>query len=791
MRRTSIRSFNAAILQNIAILPGEIVFCEINGVSSIEATKKALANDEGLLLMIEKDGEDEEGNPIENTVYEIGVVSKVRQISRSSENSARVLFEGVERAKLVELKEGEHIFEAKARYLTKKEMGKFNSVTEAAMRRNLEQLLDKFLKMNSRVSDSFLKKIRRDSDIDKMIDVCASNIPMEFDKKLGVLQLEAIEDRYAYLMSVLVDEMGIMKLRGELSQKLEDKINENQKKYILEEQIRLIREELGDNNPESEADNYLKELEELQASDEVKESIRKEIERFKNIPSGSSESTVEQLHIEALLKLPWDKASEENNSLENAEKILKRDHYGLEKVKDRILEFLAVRNLTEKGQTPIICLIGPPGTGKTSIAKSLAEAMGRKYFRISLGGVRDEAEIRGHRKTYIGAMPGMIANGLERVGVKNPLMLLDEIDKLSSDYHGATASALLEVLDSEQNKTFRDHYIEVPIDLSDVFFIATANSKSDIPGPLLDRLEVIDVSGYTENEKFHIAKEHLVKKQLIKNGLTRKNLVISDSAIRSMISLYTREAGVRSLERKIGEICRKSARKVYEDREKKISVTAKNLSEFLGKEKYLPEDRAGKAEVGLVRGLAWTSVGGVTLEIEVNLMPGKGNLMLTGQLGDVMKESAQAGLTYIKSICDKMGVNENFFKSHDIHIHIPEGATPKDGPSAGVTMATAMASALTGIPARGDIAMTGEVTLRGRVLPIGGLKEKLLAAKAVGINEVLVPVKNKSDVEEISDEIKDGMDIKFMTQMDEIFKIALTKEFTPLKEKSSRKRASK
>ena len=769
----------AALVQKTVVLPGEMVFSELEGRISVSAVMSAVDSGNTILLMIEKNDEvrDDANGVVNKNVCEIGIVAKVRQVIKLGEDKAKVLFEGIVRAKIVNIKEDNDSFDVEVSSLTDKELGTYTGEENEAMCRNLGTAVQEYLTLNPRVSKSFVKKIKSNATIVELIDFVAANLPLDYEDKLMVLQIENIMERYMYLSRAIENECRVIRLRGELAEKLEEKVDENQRKYVLEEQLRIIRSELGEDTPQTEADKYMKTLEGLNASEEVKTAIAKEIDRYKNIPSGSSESGIEQAHIETLLNMPWDNVSEENNSLENAKNILERDHYGLEKVKDRILEFLAVRNLTEKGQTPIICLIGPPGTGKTSIARSLAEAMGRKYIRISLGGVRDEAEIRGHRKTYIGAMPGVIATGLEHAKAKNPLILLDEIDKVSPEYNGSTSSALLEVLDSEQNKEFRDHYLEIPIDLSDVLFIATANSENSIPAPLLDRMEVIELSGYTENEKFHIAKEHLIRKQYEKNGIKKGSLKISDAALRGMINLYTREAGVRSLERRIGQVCRKAAKQIYEKPDIKINVSMKNLSDFLGKEKYLPEDRAGRDQIGIVRGLAWTAVGGVTLETEVNIMPGKGELIVTGQIGDVMQESARAGLTYIRSISDELGLNASFFKGHDIHIHIPEGATPKDGPSAGVTMATAMVSAITKIPARADVAMTGEITLRGRVLPIGGLKEKILAAKAVGIKTVLVPEKNMRDVEEISEEIKSGMDIRFMKDIREIFDIALTRKF--------------
>ena len=583
-------------------------------------------------------------------------------------------------------------------------------------------------------------------------------------------------ERYEVLMALLLKEIEIIAIKNDFQAKVKAHVDKNQKEYLLREHMKVIREELGEDNTESDADHFMDALGKIKADKEVKEKIKKEIDRFKNISSSSSESAVARGYIETLLELPWNKTSRDNKDLKNAEQILNADHYGLEKVKERMLEFLAVRNLTSKGESPIICLVGPPGTGKTSIARSVAKALDKKYVRISLGGVRDEAEIRGHRRTYVGAMPGRIVNGLRSAGVKNPLMLLDEIDKMSSDYKGDTASALLEVLDAEQNKKFRDHYVEIPIDLSEVLFIATANSVQDIPRPLLDRMELIEVTSYTENEKLHIAKEHLLAKQMERNGIRPEQLAITDKAMAKIISGYTREAGVRNLERKLGEICRKAARPLYEGEKEKIKVTEQNLEKFLGKEKYSFDKKNDTDEVGIVRGLAWTSVGGDTLEIEVNIMPGKGEFQLTGQLGDVMKESAQAGISYIRSVSEEYHIPKKFFQENDIHIHIPEGAVPKDGPSAGITMATAMLSAITKTPVRADVAMTGEITLRGRVLPIGGLKEKTLAAKNAGIKTICVPKKNEKDIDEISPEIKKGLKIVFVEQMKDVLDVAFVKK---------------
>lgn len=609
--------------------------------------------------------------------------------------------------------------------------------------------------------------------MEKVIDQIAVNLPMKYEDKQKILEAVSLEDRYEILGMILTNEVQIMEIRMELNKKVKERVDKNQRDYILREQMKVIQEELGDGDALSEADQFREQTEKLKASKEVKERIYKEIDRFKKSAAVQAEAGVMRSYIETLLSLPWDKASRDSKNLKEANRILEEDHYGLEKVKERIMEFLAVRALTKKGESPILCLVGPPGTGKTSIARSVARALRKEYVRISLGGVRDEAEIRGHRRTYIGAMPGRIANGLIQAGVKNPLMLLDEIDKVSSDYKGDTSSALLEVLDSEQNVKFRDNYVEIPLDLSEVLFIATANDLQTIPRPLLDRMEIIEISSYTENEKWHIAWEHLIPKQIKAHGLKENQLRIEEDALGKIITGYTKEAGVRNLERKIGDICRKTARRIMEDKEEEVTVTADNLEDFLGRAKYTPQKKNQTDEVGIVRGLAWTSVGGDTLQIEVNLMPGKGDFLLTGQLGDVMKESAQAGISYIRSVSDKYGIDPEFFQKNDLHIHIPEGAVPKDGPSAGITMATAMLSAITGTPVKADLAMTGEITLRGRVLPIGGLKEKLLAAKSAGIGTVLIPSENQADVGEMDKEITQGLEIIPVNTMEDVLKYAL------------------
>lgn len=761
----------AVALRGLTILPGMIAHFDISRERSLRAVEEAMEQDQKIYLVTQRNVDSED--PTQEDLYQMGIVADIKQVVRLQNDVVRILVDGISRAALLGFTGNEKYLEAEICYCDSNADSLPDDLREA-MLLGVREAFHRYAAVVGKISKELIRQIDQYEDLEKLIDYVTNNLPVSYELKQQVLEAEDINDRYQVIVSLLLSQVEVISIKNELQKKVKVRVDKHQKEYVLREQLGVIREELGE-NADSEADEYEKKLSELDAPDYVKEKTKKEIKRFRNMSSSSSESTVERGYIETVLELPWNKMSVDNKDLDHAAQVLDDDHYGLKDVKERILEFLAVRNLTSKGESPIICLVGPPGTGKTSIARSIVSALEKKYVRISLGGVRDEAEIRGHRKTYIGAMPGRIVNGLRQAGVSNPLMLLDEIDKVSSDYKGDTSAALLEVLDSEQNCRFRDHYIEMPVDLSEVLFIATANEVSGIPKPLLDRMELIEVSSYTENEKFHIAKEHLIEKQKSKNGIKKEQLTITDGALKDIIRLYTREAGVRSLERTIGKLCRKAAREIFKDSEAAVKVTKTNLKTYLGNPKYSPEKKNDHAEVGIVRGLAWTSVGGVTLEVEVNVLPGKGELVLTGKLGDVMKESAQAALSYVRSISEEYGIDAEFYTKHDIHIHIPEGAVPKDGPSAGITMATAMLSAITDRAVRADVAMTGEITLRGRVLPIGGLKEKLLAAKVIGIKTVCIPKDNEKDLEEISKEITDGMEIVPVERFSQVEKIAFVK----------------
>ncbi len=784
------RCMPAVALRGMTILPQMIIHFDLSRGKSIAAVEQAMVESQRVFLVTQKQMEDEE--PDFERVYHIGTIALVKQVIKMPKNIVRVMVEGVSRGELISFTEKEEYLEGEVEEIEEPSHLR-GSVQEEAMVRQMKELFAGYALYYPKNGAALERHIQDIYDLGRLLDQIVINMPLHFESKQSVLSALDPEERYQVLADILSREIEVAGIRRELSEKIKGRVDKHQREYMLREQLQFIREELGEDNSFSDAEQFGQDLEKLEAGKEVKEKIKKEISRFKSLPQSSSESAVERGYIETLLELPWDRKSKDNTDILKAEEVLERDHYGLKQVKERVLEALAVRCLTKQGQSPIICLVGPPGTGKTSIAKSVAEAMDKKYVRISLGGVRDEAEIRGHRKTYVGAMPGRIVAGLKQAGVKNPLMLLDEIDKMSSDYKGDTASALLEVLDSEQNVKFRDHYVELPIDLSEVLFIATANSTETIPRPLLDRMELIEVTSYTANEKFHIAKEHLTEKQYRKNGLEEGQLSISDGALKKIIESYTREAGVRELERKIGGICRKAAKEILTDGKTGVKVTSSNLEKYLGKEKYRTEKANERDEVGIVRGLAWTSVGGDTLQVEVNRMPGKGEVELTGQLGDVMKESAITGMSYVRSVSKKYKIPQEMFRKNDFHIHIPEGAVPKDGPSAGITMATALLSAMTEIPVRADVAMTGEITLRGRVLPIGGLKEKTLAAKTAGIKTVLVPKKNEKDIEEISGEIKAGLDIRFVETMDDVLAYAFTelpaegKAVTDKEEKASGK----
>lgn len=767
------RSLPMVALRGLTIMPEMIVHFDVSRERSIAAIQQAMVEEQEIFLVAQKSIETE--NPGQDDVYETGTVASVKQLIKLSKKVVRVLVEGKNRAVLKKIEETDPYLRAEVEVLEEQEITIPDDLNAEAMMRGLKEIITEYAAKNGKISKESVAEILDITDLKRLVNEVAANIPLKYKDQQELLEELDFWSRYEKLSLKLVNEMQIMEIKEELQRKVKNKVDKHQKEYLLREQLKVIREELGEDTTFSDADEFEEACSKLDAPEEVKEKLHKEIGRFKNTIGSQAENGVIRTYIETILEMPWNKRAEDNTDINYAKEVLEADHYGLEQVKERILEFLAVRTLTQKGESPILCLVGPPGTGKTSIAKSLARSLKKPFVRISLGGVRDEAEIRGHRKTYVGAMPGRIANGIRAAGVKNPVLLLDEIDKVSTDYKGDTFSALLEVLDSEQNSKFRDHYLEVPLDLSEVTFITTANTLQTIPRPLLDRMEIIEITSYTENEKLHIAIEHLIPKQLEKHGITAEQLSFSKKAIWKIAHNYTKEAGVRQLEREIGNICRKAAKELLTTEKEKITVTDRNLHKFLGKEKYSYQMANAAPEVGIVRGLAWTSVGGDTLQIEVNVMPGKGEIMLTGQLGDVMKESARAGISYIRSVSKKYAIAEDFFEKHDIHVHIPEGAVPKDGPSAGITMATAMLSAVTGKKVRADLAMTGEITLRGRVLPIGGLKEKLLAAKNAGIQTVLVPKENTADVEELSSEITKGLEIIPVETMEEVLKKALTR----------------
>ncbi len=760
-------------LKGICIMPGTAINFDISGKEAARAVDQAMQDGRLIFLVAQKPEAEEQSG--EDRLYPVGTIAKIRSVTKVKEDAVRLSVNGMYRGRIVSYDETEGfpggivmIYEPLRQEPLSEEEERQRKLREEAMLRELKELFALYAKNLNTIPANVERLLMGISSLKDFIVQISLHIQVDFRKKQEVMECLTCEEQYAHLAQILESEIEILQIKNDLQAKVKKNIDKTQKEYVLREQQKMISQELGEGDRPEEASDFLKEAEELDAPEEVREHLRKEIRRFQLAGPYSAEAGVLRTYIETILAMPWNKRSEDNLDLKNAKAILDEDHYGLEKVKERILEFLAVRALNKAGDSPLICLVGPPGTGKTSVARSVARALEKKFIRISLGGVRDEAEIRGHRKTYVGAMPGRIAAGIRQAGVKNPLMLLDEIDKTSSDYKGDTASALLEVLDGEQNCRFVDHYLEVPLDLSEVLFIATANSLQHVPQPLLDRMEIIEVSSYTQNEKYHIAKEHLIQKQLKANGLDAGQLKISDDAIYDMILHYTREAGVRALERSIAQLCRKTARKILEENVGEVTIDTADIEDYLGKRKFREDTLPQTDEPGIVRGLAWTSFGGDTLEIEVNVMPGKGELTLTGQLGDVMKESAQTGISYIRSVAQEYSIDSGFFGEHDIHVHIPEGAVPKDGPSAGITMTTAMLSAITRRPVSRLLAMTGEVTLRGRVLPVGGLKEKLLAAKNIGIKKVLVPAGNRPNIEEIETEITDGMDIVYVGKMEEV-----------------------
>ena len=765
-----IRNIPMVALRGMTIMPEMVVHFDVSRAYSIQAIQQVMQGEEQQVFLVAQRELNIE-DPDLKDVFEIGTIATIKQVIKLSKNMLRVLVTGEERATLISLEKEEGYLNAQVEVIEEPQAEE--EVVDNPRAKNIQELFLEYAMKNGKIPKDVITQVADEKTFLGLVNQIAANVPLDYLNLQDILEETDLNRRYEVLAFKIANEMEVMHLKEEIQGKVKERIDRHQKEFILREQLKVIREELGEDNMLSDAEEFETATKKLKASKEIKEKLMKEIHRFKSAMNSSAENGVIRTYIETMLEMPWDKTGKDNTDIAYAKQVLEDEHYGLEAVKERILEFLAVRSLTKKGESPILCLVGPPGTGKTSIARSLSEALKKPYTRISLGGVRDEAEIRGHRKTYVGAMPGRIANALKMSGVKNPLILLDEIDKVSNDYKGDTFSALLEVLDSEQNVKFRDHYLEVPIDLSEVLFVTTANSLQTIPRPLLDRMEVIEVTSYTENEKLHIAQEHLIPKQIEKHGLKADQLTISKNAIWKMARNYTKEAGVRQLERKIGDICRKSAMEILEKKKKSIHVTERNMEHYLGKELYSYQMANEEDEVGIVRGLAWTSVGGDTLQIEVNMMPGEGEILLTGQLGDVMKESARTGISYIRSVSKEHDITDDFFKKHDIHIHIPEGAVPKDGPSAGITMATAIMSAVTGRKVRADLAMTGEITLRGRVLPIGGLKEKLLAAKNAGMKTVLVPAKNERDVEEISTEITKGLEIKFVTHMNEVLKEAL------------------